>query len=62
MKFELDELQVSLILDGLDALSENARSENRATSDPEIQHSNDLVIASVAALYEYIANHKEEKK
>ncbi len=60
MKIELDEDQVRLILDGLDALSENASSESRATDDPEIQKSNDCVIAETAALYEYIANYKEE--
>ena len=60
MKIELDESQVRLILDGLDALSENASSESRATDDLEIQQSNDCVIAETAALYEYIANYKEE--
>lgn len=61
MKIKLDECQIGLILDGLDALSEKASDENRATSDPEIQQSNDAVIAEVAALYEYIANYKEDE-
>ncbi len=62
MKIDLDDDQVRLILDGLDALSENASAESRVTDDPEIQQSNDLVIASTAALYEYIANYKEDGK
>lgn len=61
MKIKLDECQISLILDGLDALSESASAENRVTSDPEVQQSNDIVIAEAAALYEYIANYKEDE-
>ncbi len=61
MKIKLDECQIRLILDGLDALSESASAENRVTSDPEVQQSNDIVIAEAAALYEYIANYKEDE-
>lgn len=60
MKIELNEDQVSLILDGLDALSEAAADENRVARDPEILESNNAIIRDVAELYEYIANYKEE--
>lgn len=56
---ELSEEQIRLLLDGLDALSEAAESENQATDDPEIRESNDAIIRDSAELYEYIANYKE---
>ena len=59
MKVELNEEQIGLILDGLDALSYAAAEENRVTRDPEILESNDTVIKDAAELYEYIANYKE---
>lgn len=59
MKIELNEEQVSLILDGLDALVDAAESENRTTEDLEIRESNDAVLRDTAELYEYIANYKE---
>ena len=60
MKIELNEEQISLILDGLDALSDAAEEENRVTEDPEILEGNDSVIKDTAELYEYIANYKAE--
>lgn len=59
MKVELNEEQIGLILDGLDALSDAATEENRVATDPEILESNDTVIKDAAELYEYIANYKE---
>lgn len=61
MKVELNEDQIGLILDGLNALSEAAESENRVTRDPEILEGNDAIIRDAAELYEYIVNYKEEK-
>ena len=61
MKVELNEEQIGLILDGLDALSDAAAEENRVARDPAIQESNDTVIKDAAELYEYIATYKEEK-
>lgn len=60
MKIELNEEQVSLILDGLNALAEAAESENRVTTDQEVMDSNDAVLRDTAELYEYIANYKED--
>lgn len=59
MKIELNKEQIGLILDGLNALSEAAESENRVARDPEILDANDAVIKDTAELYEYIANYKE---
>lgn len=58
MKIELNEEQISLILDGLNALAEAAEAENRVARDPEILDANDAVIKDTAELYEYIANYK----
>lgn len=59
MKVELNEEQIGLILDGLDALSDAAAEENRVARDPEILEGNDAIIRDAAELYEYIANYKE---
>lgn len=59
MKIELNEAQIALILDGLDALSEAAAEENRVARDPEILDGNDAVIKDAVELHEYIANCKE---
>ena len=59
MKVELNEDQIGLILDGLNALAEAAESENRVASDPEILEGNDAIIRDTTELYEYIANYKE---
>lgn len=58
MKIELNEEQIGLILDGLNALAEAAESENRVARDPEILDGNDAVIKDAAELYEYIVNYK----
>jgi len=60
MKIELNEDQQQLILDALDALSDAVENENRATTDSEILEGNSTTIQSVATLYAYIANYKEE--
>lgn len=39
MKIDLTDAQVSLIIDGLRALQENAAYENKCTSDSEIHDS-----------------------
>ena len=59
MKVELNEDQIGLILDGLNALAEAAESENRVASDPEILEGNDAIIRDTTELYVYIANCKE---
>ena len=51
MKIELTKEQIELILDGLNALSEGAESEKRATNDPEILEADDAVIRSTEVLY-----------
>ena len=61
MKYELNEEQVILILDALDALSDAAEAESKATSDPEIRESNDATMKAAKDLYEYIANYKPEE-
>ncbi len=58
MKIELSPEQVEVLLEALDALSENAEAENDVTSDPEIHESNDAKIEEAADLYEYLANIK----
>lgn len=60
MKIELSQDQVWLLLEALDALSENAADENASTGDKDIHESNDEKIKAVAKLYEYIANHPME--
>lgn len=60
MKIELNEEQIGLILDGLNALSEAAESENRVARDPEIREGNDATIKDAAELYKYIVDYKEE--
>jgi len=60
MEIELSPEQVEVLLDALDALSENAAAENHATRDPEIRESNDATIKAAADLYEYLANIKWE--
>lgn len=62
MKIELNEEQIFLILDGLDALSDAASSENRVSSDPEVLESNETVLRDTAELYEYIANYKDKEE
>jgi len=57
MKIELSQDQMCLLLEALDALSENADNENATTDDKDIHESNDEKIRAVAELYEYIANH-----
>lgn len=61
MKIELNEEQIFLILDGLDALSDAASSESRVSNDPEVLESNEAVLRDTAELYEYIANYKDKE-
>jgi len=60
MKIELDQDQIDLLLDGLDALSEAATAENRASDDVYIHEINDAVIKQTEELYEYLANYRTE--
>ena len=47
MKIDLTDAQVSLIIDGLRALQENAAYENKCTSDSEIHDSNNQMADEV---------------
>ncbi len=58
MKIELSPEQVEVLLEALDALSENAEAENDATSDQDIHESNDAKLKEAAGLYKYLANIK----
>ena len=61
MKYELNKEQVFLILDALDALSDEAEAESRITINHEIHESNNATVKAVKDLYEYIANYKSEE-
>lgn len=54
MKIDLTDAQVSLIIDGLRALQENAAYENKCTSDSEIHDSNNQMADEVDDLCEYL--------
>lgn len=54
MKIDLNDAQVSLIIDGLRALQENALYENKCTNDTEIHDSNNQMADEVDDLCEYL--------
>ena len=54
MKIDLTDAQVSLIIDGLRALQENAAYENKCTSDSEIHDSNNQMADEVDDQCEYL--------
>ena len=54
MKIDLTDAQVSLIIDGLRALQENAAYENKCTRDSEIHDSNNQMADEVDDLCEYL--------
>lgn len=54
MKIDLTDAQVSLIIDGLRALQENAAYENKCTNDSEIHDSNNQMADEVDDLCEYL--------
>ncbi len=59
MKIELSNEQISLVLNALGALAENAEYENKATVCGDIHEANDETINSVEALVKYIEGYKE---
>lgn len=59
MKIELDDTQLSLIINGLRALQESADYENRATRDAEIIEDNDGAIKEAGELIGYLASRVE---
>ena len=59
MKIELSNEQISLVLNALGALAENAEYENNATACGDIHEANDETISSVEALVKYIEGYKE---
>ncbi len=54
MQIELSGAQLSLIVDGLNALQENALYENRYTCDQYINECNSRLISEVDSLLEYL--------
>lgn len=59
MKIELSNEQISLVLNALGALAENAEYENKAMVCGDIHEANDETINSVEALVKYIEGYKE---
>lgn len=59
MKIELSSEQLSLVLNALGALAENAEYENAATACEDIHESNNETISTVEALVKYIEGYKE---
>lgn len=55
MKIEVTKEQIYTLLDGLDALIENAEYEDRATTDEDILESNEKSRRAAQEVYNYLA-------
>ena len=55
MKIEVTKEQIYTLLDGLNALIENAEYEDRATTDEDILESNDNTRRAAKEVYDYLA-------
>lgn len=55
MKIEVTKEQIYTLLDGLNALIENAEYEDRATTDEDILESNENTCRAAKELYDYLA-------
>lgn len=55
MKIEVTKEQIYTLLDGLNALIENAEYEDRATTDEDILESNENARRSAQEVYNYLA-------
>lgn len=61
MKIELNQEQAYLVLESLDALSENACEERKATHDPEISDSCYQKMKEASELYDIIVQQVQEE-
>lgn len=55
MKIEVTKEQIYTLLDGLNALIENAEYEDRATTDEDILESNENACRVAKEVYDYLA-------
>lgn len=55
MKIEVTKEQIYTLLDGLNALIENAEYEDRATTDEDILESNENACRAAQEVYDYLA-------
>ena len=55
MKIEVTKEQIYTLLDGLDALIENAEYEDRATTDEDILEGNEDTRRAAKEVYDYLA-------
>lgn len=55
MKIEVTKEQIYTLLDGLNALIENAEYEDRATTDEDILESNDNTRRAAKEVFDYLA-------
>lgn len=55
MKIEVTKEQIYTLLDGLNALIENAEYEGRATTDEDILESNDNTRRAAKEVFDYLA-------